>query len=242
MAEKPTAAPDTAAPAPPVDGPVPEGDSDTRRGPETREAIDLAAIELFANRGYHATSMRAIASAAGIQPAAIYHWYESKEAILIGLQDDFMEELTEAVEAAVDRVETPAAKLAAAVREHVVFHGLHARAAFVTDSEIRALTDDPRRTLIAKRDDYQERFRSLIEAGVDDGTLKTSEDRVATYAILLQCTGVALWFDPRGPLSLDRVADLHVELVLGSLGASPELIAGVLAELHDGEQGERKAA
>ena len=36
--------------------------------------------ELFAELGYHATSMRAIASAVGIQPAAIYHWYPSKEA------------------------------------------------------------------------------------------------------------------------------------------------------------------
>ena len=54
--------------------------------------------------------------------------------------------------------------------------------------------------------------------------------RVATYAILLQCTGVALWFDPDGPLQLDEVAELHVELVLGSLGASPELI-------DDGDRG-----
>ncbi len=47
----------------------------TRRGPETREAIHDAALELFARLGYHATSMRAIASEARVQPAAIYHWY-----------------------------------------------------------------------------------------------------------------------------------------------------------------------
>ena len=35
--------------------------------------------------------MRAIAAAARVQPAAIYHWYPNKEAILVGLQDDFME-------------------------------------------------------------------------------------------------------------------------------------------------------
>ena len=60
-----------------------DGRSSRRRGPETREAIHRAAIELFARLGYHATSMRAIASAAGVQPAAIYHWYPSKEAILV---------------------------------------------------------------------------------------------------------------------------------------------------------------
>jgi AcrR family transcriptional regulator len=195
-----------------------------RRGPETREAIHEAAVELFAQRGYHATSMRAIASAARVQPAAIYHWYPSKEEILIQLQDDFMERLTDKVVAAVARHERPALRLAAAVREHVVFHGLHTRAAFVTDSEIRALTEGPRRALIARRDDYQARFSEMIRDGIRDGSLRTSDVHVATYAILLQCTGVALWFDAAGPLKLEQVAELHIELVLGSLQASAELI------------------
>jgi AcrR family transcriptional regulator len=204
------------------------------RGPETREAIHAAAMELFARLGYHAASMRAIASAAEIQPAAIYHWYPSKEAILVHLQDDFMEQLTEKVVAAIDREESPAMKLAAAVREHVAFHGRHRRAAFVTDSEIRALTDEPRTALIAQRDAYQEMFGGLIRAGIDDGSLRSSNARVASYAILLQCTGVALWFDPDGPLSLDEVADIHVELVLGSVGASQALIEDAIEGARDG--------
>jgi AcrR family transcriptional regulator len=202
-----------------------DGRSSSRRGPETREAIHRAAIELFGHRGYHATSMRAIAAAARVQPAAIYHWYPSKEAILIRLQDDFMERLTEKVVAAIDRHDRPALRLAAAVHEHVVFHGLHPLAAFVTDSEIRALTEGPKRALIAKRDDYQAIFNEMIRDGIRDGSLRASDAHVATYAILLQCTGVALWFDPRGPLKLEEVAELHVELVLGSLQASGELIA-----------------
>jgi len=44
---------------------------------------------------------RALAAAADVQPAAIYHWYPSKEAILIHLQDDFMEQLTARVTAAI---------------------------------------------------------------------------------------------------------------------------------------------
>ena len=83
-----------------------------RRGPETREAILSAAIELFGLRGYHAASMRALAAAASVQPAAIYHWYPSKEAILIELQDDFMVRLTERVLAATERYDRPALRLA----------------------------------------------------------------------------------------------------------------------------------
>jgi hypothetical protein len=122
-------------------------------------------------------------------------------------------------------------RLAAAVREHVVFHGLNRLEAFVTDSEIRALSEAPRRALIAKRDDYQAIFGEVIRDGIREGSLHTSDVHVATYAILLQCTGVALWFDPSGPLKLEQVAELHVELVLGSLQASPELIAAAIEDV-----------
>jgi AcrR family transcriptional regulator len=209
----------------------------TRRGSETREAILSSAIELFGRRGYHATSMRALASEARVQPAAIYHWYASKEAILVELQDDFMEKLTEGVVAAMARHDRPALRLAAAVREHVVFHGIHRLEAFVTDSEIRALTEDPRKALIAKRDDYQAMFSEQIRDGIRDGSLRATDAHVATYAILLQCTGVALWFDPAGPLKLEQVAELHVELVLGSLAAPRELIAEAIASVSRGDQG-----
>jgi len=211
-----------------------DGRSSSRRGPETREAIHGAAVELFAQRGYHATSMRAIAAASRVQPAAIYHWYPKKEAILIQLQDDFMAQLTEKVVEGIDRHDRPALRLAAAIREHVVFHGVHRLAAFVTDSEIRALTDAPRRALIAKRDDYQAMFSEMIRDGIRDGSLRSSDAQVATYAILLQCTGVALWFDPAGPLRLEQVAELHVELVLGSLGASRELIGEAVEAVSRG--------
>jgi TetR/AcrR family transcriptional regulator, cholesterol catabolism regulator len=202
-----------------------DGRSSSRRGPETRDAIERAAIDLFARLGYHATSMRAIAAAAGVQPAAIYHWYPSKEAILVHLQDDFMERLTDKVIAAMALHRRPAMRLAAAVREHVAFHGIHRREAFVTDSEIRALAERPRRALIARRDTYQAMFSEVIRDGIRDGSLRASDADVATYAILLQCTGVALWFDPRGHSTLEQVAELHVELVLGSLQAPRELIA-----------------
>ena len=60
----------------------------------------------------------------------------------------------------------------------------------------------------------------MIRDGIRDGSLRTSDVHVATYAILLQCTGVALWFDPRGPLGLEEVAELHVR-------AGARLAAGV---------------
>jgi AcrR family transcriptional regulator len=208
----------------------------------TRSAIDEAALDLFARLGYHATSMRAIAAAAGVQPASLYHWYPSKEAILVGMQDAFMDGLTAKLVAAmdgraspaqvVDAMEgqpSPAHVLGAAVRAHVDFHGRHQREAFVTDTEIRALEPSAQARLIERRDAYELYFEAPIRAGVEAGQLACSAPKVATYAILLQCTGVALWFAPDGPMPLDDVCDVHVELVLGSVGAARPLIAEVVA-------------
>lgn len=203
-----------------------------KRGVETRHDIDRTATELFARLGYHATSMRAIAAAANVQPAAIYHWYPNKEAILVHLQDEFMRELTDAVQAAVNRQDDATHRLAAAVREHVVFHGRHQQEAFVTDSEIRALEPTARAALIAQRDDYQRYFHDLIEDGASQGQLHPMHSLVATYAILLQCTGVALWFSSNGPLPINEVANQHVDLVLGSLHADRTLIADAIAAIQ----------
>ncbi len=202
--------------------------SRTNTSSNTGDAILEAAVELFAQRGYHATSMRDIAAAVSVRAAGIYHWYESKEAILVKLQESFLVDLTAVVVEAVGRHRRPESRLAAAVREHVVFHGLHSRAAFVTDSEIRALSPANRRAVVAKRDAYQDLFIELIEDGVRAKAFAVSDVRIASYAILLQCTGVAVWFDPAGSRTLDEVAEIHIELVLGSLGASRRAVAAAI--------------
>jgi AcrR family transcriptional regulator len=176
--------------------------------------------------------MRAIAAAAGVQPASLYHHYRGKEAILVGMQDGFMDGLTAEVEAAIRDQPSPAHVLGAAVRAHVAYHGRHQRAAFVTDTEIRALEPPARARLIARRDAYEAYFERPIRQGIDQGQLTCPQPRVATYAVLLQCTGVALWFSPDGPLGLDEVADVHVRLVLGSVGAAAGLIDDVVRALR----------
>lgn len=203
----------------------------SRRGIVTRHAIDRAATDLFYRLGFHATTMRMIGNAANVQPAAIYHWYPNKEALLVHLQDEFMRGLTEVVQSAVDRQTGGVRRLAAAVWEHVKFHALHQQEAFVTDSEIRALTQGPREELIRKRDAYQRYFQDMIMSGIAEGDLSPVNARVATYAILLQCTGVSLWFKSNGALSAEKVADYHVDLVLGSLHAPRTVIDDALASL-----------
>ncbi|MCH5643273.1 TetR family transcriptional regulator [Gordonia sp. ABSL49_1] len=51
--------------------------------PDSREAILTAARELFAERGFDRTTMRAIASRAGVDPALIHHYFGNKNALTV---------------------------------------------------------------------------------------------------------------------------------------------------------------
>ncbi len=52
---------------------------------DTRQAVLDAALDLFAESGFHGTGLRDIAGAAGVREAAIYHYFESKEALFEAL-------------------------------------------------------------------------------------------------------------------------------------------------------------
>ncbi|HEU4920789.1 MAG TPA: TetR family transcriptional regulator [Candidatus Limnocylindrales bacterium] len=49
--------------------------------PATRQRIEAAARELFAERGFEATSVRAVGAAAGVDPSLVHHYFGSKQAL-----------------------------------------------------------------------------------------------------------------------------------------------------------------
>lgn len=188
----------------------------------TRDRIENAALDAFAELGFHATSMRLLAKQADVQAGTLYHWFPNKEALLVSIMRNFLDGLNRELMVSIEAFSSPADRLAAALRTHVTYHGLHRRAAFVTDTEVRALTGESREMILAIRDDYERLFNQMIRDGIDAGLLSCSEPRTATRAILLACTGVALWYRPNGPLSLSEVADIHVELVMKALAREPQ--------------------
>lgn len=81
--------------------------------PPTEHAVDIrqqimeAAIDLFANQGYAATPMRAIAERVGVNPAMIHYYFGSKEALLHAALEESLEPLAEAVAVMQKQQEAP---------------------------------------------------------------------------------------------------------------------------------------
>ena len=107
----------------------------------TRGRILLAGLRLFAEHGFHGTSIRDIAAEAAVQSASLYAHFPSKEAILAELVLAGHEEHhTRLVTALLQSGTDPRDRLAALVRAHVQAHTDYPMLAVVANNEMHALS------------------------------------------------------------------------------------------------------
>lgn len=190
--------------------------------PETQRRIVVAAVAAFADRGFHATTTRDIALAAGLSPAGLYVHYPSKAAVLAQVSRTGHEATLELVRTVLeDPQDTSSAdRLRAVVETFTAWHARHHLVARVVQYELAALPAADHAEVAALR----RRIEGLVEAevrrGVARGELAVDEPHAATRAVLSLCIDVARWFDPTGRESPQDVARLYGTLVLRMLGAS----------------------
>ena len=184
------------------------------------DRIRQVALDLFTERGYHGTPIRAIARSVGMEAASLYYHFPSKQQILRSIFDRTMDDLLEGLDRVMANNTTIEDKLRALVRFHVLFHIERQAEAFLSHSELRSLTEDNRRLITARRDLYEAALRDLISAGVAAGVFHTPDVRLTTIAVLMMCSGVSDWFAAGGRLSSDDVVEAYTEMVFRLLGAA----------------------
>ncbi|MFQ5756377.1 MAG: TetR/AcrR family transcriptional regulator [Acidiferrobacterales bacterium] len=134
-----------------------------RQDNRRQQLLDTAA-RLFRQHGYHATSMRDIASAVGMLPGSMYYHFASKDELLVTVYREGVSRIAERVDAAVAGAKEPWQQLEAACIAHLQTLLDHSDYAQVV---IRVLPDDApavRVRLAALRDQYEERFKDLVAA------------------------------------------------------------------------------
>lgn len=134
-----------------------------RQDNRRQQLLDTAA-HLFRQHGYHATSMRDIASAVGMLPGSIYYHFASKDELLVTVYREGVSRIAERLDAAVAGKKEPWQQLEAACIAHLQTVLDHSDYAQVV---IRVLPDDApavRVRLATLRDQYEERFKDLVAA------------------------------------------------------------------------------
>lgn len=182
--------------------------------------IRAAALDLFARRGYEATTMADIGAAVGMRGPSLYKHVSSKQELLASVIGTTMAELLAEHDAAVSGADDPVERLRRAVDAHVRFHARHRREAFVGTRELRSLVEPRRSEIVTLRADYERRFRALIAEGAAAGAFRVHDPKLASYALLDLGMGVAVWFrEDAGPTE-NEVARQQVEFALRLVGAA----------------------
>lgn len=195
----------------------------SRTGRDGRQAILSAAIRAFQEVGYHGTSMRGIASYAGITAGSIYNHFPSKQTIL---QEIMTRTLADGIAASrvglLTAAPTPPAQLRGLMRAWVLFHTERRDEAVVGGSEIRSLDPDGRKVVVSLRDEQEALFRDVVHRGTADGVFATPHPLEAVRAIISMGYTIATWYRADGPRTPEQIADAYAELALATVrGPSP---------------------
>lgn len=202
------------------------GETAARRDQESgHEYVSRVACRIFRERGYHATSMRAISSSLGWQPAALYYYYDSKEDLLFRIMESAVDTLFTYVQDHIDPGAAAPQRLTQAITAHITLIAEHLDELSVFLHEMKALGPKRRELLIAKRNRYEHIFRDILHDGIKAGEFTTIDPRLACFMILAACNWLYNWYHPEGTYQPEEIARSFSEMFLH--GLLPEASAAV---------------
>ncbi|MEV4420340.1 TetR/AcrR family transcriptional regulator [Patulibacter sp. NPDC049589] len=182
-----------------------------------REVLDACA-RVFAERGYHGTSIDDLIAATGLARGGLYHYIGSKSEALTRILDDLMGPLLERVTLAVEGPDAPASavdRLRTMTRVWMRQVESHRDHVAVFEQERRTLEREPAWDAIRRdRRAFEELLVGILQQGVRDGELAIADPQLAALGLLGMVNHTALWFVPGGRLDADQVADGFVDVFL----------------------------
>ncbi|MEI9428831.1 TetR/AcrR family transcriptional regulator [Mesorhizobium sp. Cs1299R1N3] len=188
-------------------------------GERTEAAVREAAVNLIARYGYEAMSMRQLAAEVGVQAAALYRYFPTKEDLLFTLMCDHMQGLREAWEHSRPAGADPARQLAAYVRNHIAFHIGRRHATHVSNMELRSLSPDRLTQILRMRTAYEKELRSILRDGAEAGIFGIEDTGLTAMALIQMMTGVIVWFRPGERLSIAEVTETYLSMTMRLVGA-----------------------
>jgi AcrR family transcriptional regulator len=192
-----------------------------RRETGRRSRLLDAAVTAFATRGFHGTTTRDIAAAAGMSPAAIYVHHESKEELLYQISRSGHQAVLDRLEAAIATADDPADQLVAGMRAFAAHHATAHTVARIVNYELAALSEEHRREISHLRRAITAALQGVVDRGVAAGVFDTSDPRMTTTVLLSLGVDIARWYHETHPLTAEQIGDFYADIALRIVGYRP---------------------
>jgi AcrR family transcriptional regulator len=193
------------------------GDEEDAAGesPPREQQVRAAALRLFRDKGYHATSMRDIAAQVGINKGSLYSYIRSKEDLLIPFFERAMGLLLAEIEAiSADESLTATERLKRAIKAHILNVTENLDILTVYLSEWRQLRADSLSTVRQQRERYAALFLTIVEDGVRRGEFRAIDPRISALGMIGMCNYLFRWYRPDGRLRPEQIADELTDMLL----------------------------
>lgn len=189
-------------------------------GARTGEAIRRAAIDLIAAQSFQTVTLRGLAEHVGLQAGSLYRYYPSKSELLRTIIVTHMDDLFAQWNKAEPAFSSAARRLEAFIDFHVRYHSAKPKEVFIANMEMRSLSPEDRKEVVAMRKRYEDILRQILQDGIDEGLFSVPDVRVATFAILAMLTGLTAWYQEGGRLSKEELVACYSKLVTTGVGTS----------------------
>jgi AcrR family transcriptional regulator len=193
-----------------------------RRYDRRRQQLTLDAARVFAERGFDQTSVQELTEAMGLASGGLYHYFGSKQLLLIHICDQLMDPLLDESRALLASAGAPEHQLRALVRlwvAHVIDHRDH----MLVFQQERHLIErgDAWRGVRASRKQFERLLADLLARVQDTNGGLPGDRRLALSALLGMVNHTPQWYRRNGRLAPQEVADGYVDLLLGLAAPSP---------------------
>jgi AcrR family transcriptional regulator len=192
-----------------------------RKHTVVRDEILLSAARLFAERGYRAITMDDVAATLEYTKSVIYYYFKSKNEILWQIYCRTFEKYSGDIEAIRDRNEPPDVALPAMIRQHALNVMNRPEWSAIYNKEASELTSSQQQQLSRMKRNYDAVFWSVYQRGVDSGVFRDIPVHIAVGGMLGMCNWLYSWYNAKGPLTADEIADYFVTLLWQGYRADP---------------------
>jgi AcrR family transcriptional regulator len=183
---------------------------------ERRAELLATAAEVFASRGYAATTVREVADAAGILGGSLYYHFDSKESMADEILSTFLNEMWAAYDRVLAAELGARDTLTALIVESFRCIDRHRPAVVMYQNESRHLAASPRFAYLTEsRRRFEEMWMTLLERGVREGAFRSDLDTALVYRFIRDTVWVAAtWYQRGGRLTAEEIAKQYLAMVL----------------------------
>jgi AcrR family transcriptional regulator len=197
------------------------------------DTLLASAARVFAQHGYHQTSMRDLARASGISLAGVYYYVRSKEELLFLIQSRHFEAVIAGMRQALAGISDPVERLARFIDNHLDYFATHMAEMKVLSHEAGALSGEYHQQVDDMKREYTRALMDILAEIERMHGPAHANRRVAAYSLFGMMNWIYNWYDPLGDVGIEMLSQSICRLFLGgyvglpiSASAFPQASAG----------------